>query len=573
MIHRIKNMLPQRKLWQKLLTVYLSISVVPLILIIFVSYISTVKIANTQISARLEAITDGVSTNLLHNLSTTDNIIESVIYTDSFLCNVNSCFSSQTDFSKIKTSLQELKKRSVPLFDENINIKLFLSNGISIDSSGTLSNSDSFNESLSYFRADSSRFLTCDNNTVTIYYQIMNLYQNNSPIAVLRFEAPSEKFIGSIPVEGTDQYIFVIQNTDGETLYLKAQTDKDYGNIVLNLLKRTDNNTIRIRNEVYAYNPQFLEQFQWNISVLIPQTVLYQDFPKMLIACIIIGLICLLFVSVFSISSSLNLSKRINNIGSEVALISDGQLDGVQINIDPTDDEIGRLSSLFHQMIERINSLVIEQYKNEIKSKEEQLKILQNQINPHFLYNCMDTINWRCIMNNDQKTSKFANNLAEFYRTCLNKGNTLTSLSDEIRNIHAYIYLQLDMHDDTFRYEEDIDPEILDYECINLMLQPIVENAIGHGLEASGQMQGLIKITGQFSSPLREEIILTIYNDGEPIDPKLAANVIEGKYGYGLSNVVNRIRLYFGSLSSLTIEPTEHGTVCTIRIPARRCQK
>lgn len=173
-------------------------------------------------------------------------------------------------------------------------------------------------------------------------------------------------------------------------------------------------------------------------------------------------------------------------------------------------------------------------------------------------------------MNNDEKTSKFANNLADFYRTCLNKGNTRTSLNNEFRNIRAYIYLQLDMHDDSFDYEEEIDDAILDYECINLMLQPIVENAIGHGLELSDHCRRFIRITAGFGDSERKNIIIKIFNNGKPIEPEIAAAVMEGKKGYGFSNVVNRIKLYFGPEATLDIRGEQDGTVCTINIPARR---
>lgn len=570
MIKRIKKTLSTMKLWQKLLLLYLSVSVIPLMCITLYTTFSTVKLATTQTSTRLSEITNNVGNNIDRNFKTANDIIEPQLYSDSFLISANKYIASPADSQDIKAHLGKLKDQLSVFFGQSVKTELLLPDGAVADSSHIYHNAVDFKEQIAVFGENGTHHITCNSKTVSVYYRVSNLYRSGQDIGILKFSVEASQFIGTLLVDGIDEYIFVIQDSNGQTIYLDAHTKNNYGNFVLNILKRTDDKTVRIRDDVYIYHPLYMDELDWNLCVLIPRAVLYQNFPEILTYCILISVICLILVGFFSVISSLSLSKRINNISSDMVLVSEGQLEGLSLNTDAAGDEIGQLSVLFHHMIDRINSLVIEQYKNEIKSKEEQLKILQNQINPHFLYNCMDTINWRCIMNNDHKTSKFAYNLASFYRTCLNKGNTRIGINDEFRNIRAYIYLQQDMHDDSFDYTEEINPEIYEYECINLMLQPIVENALEHGIETKGTERGRIHISADFDSPEKDRISIKIINTGKPIEQSVADAVMRGERGYGLSNVTNRIRLYFGQEYGISIAPKENGTVCTIHIPAKR---
>mgnify|MGYP004658232777 CR=1 FL=1 len=568
MYKKIINWVHNMKLWKKLLLMYLSASFVPLLGLSLFNAFSTTEFVSRQVSTRLSEITDSIGNNISRKISFVDSIVDPEIYSDDFLQIAANSNLSAVSCQHLNKLMLKMNDKLNIYFGSNPQTEFILPNN-SVIGTSTTDNTADFNEISDFFEDNKYRYITCENDRVYVYYKTVNFYQGGTDAGILKITVPTSAFIEKITISGIDQYIFIIQNSNGNTLYLHSNTTNNYGGIVLNFLNRTENNTIQIRNESYVFHPLHIEKANWNLCLLIPRSILYLNFSKMLGYCIVLSVICLVIVSIFSVTSSLNLSRRINKIGSEMHLIGDGQLD-LQFDVDTSGDEIGQLSLMFHQLIERINSLVIKQYKTEIKLQEEQLKILQNQINPHFLYNCMDTINWRCILNNDTQTSNFANNLADFYRTCLNRGNTRIRLSDEFKNIRSYIFLQQDMHDNSFVYEEHVNEEIYEYEGINLMLQPIVENALEHGLEISKQQNNLLSITADFEDAKQNNIRISIFNTGTPIDPEVAAAVMRGEKGYGITNVTNRIRMYFGQQYGIFIEPKKDGTLCSITIPAKR---
>lgn len=569
MFKKIQNRIRRMKLWQKLLALYLALSVIPVIILTFFAFSSSVQLMHVQVTRRLSAITTSTGAQIDENLELTNHVCQPTIYSDEFLNHLFTRDASIASVQALHNEIQEIKRQLDPSFDSSVHVALVFPDDetISCDNSTSFL---SFEQAAKFFQKDSVRFVNCTQNKITVIYRVINAYESSKPIAFLTVTADPQVFLGSESLPSAEEYIFIIQDSGGKTLYMDAHTQRNFGQTVINKLNQSNDNTVRIHNESYLYEPLAIESTDWNLCMLVPRSILYEGFATFAVGAITIGVLCLVVVGIFSVISSLGISRRINNISSEMVLIGEGQID-LKTDIDPANDEIGQLSVLFNRMMERINSLIIEQYKNEIKSKEEQLKILQNQINPHFLYNCMDTINWRSIMNNDEKTSAFANNLADFYRTCLNKGNTKIRMHDEFRNIRAYVYLQMDMHDNSFDYEEDIDPALYDYQGINLMLQPVVENALEHGVEPLQGKRGKIKLTAKFvDTPTEQQIKIDIFNSGKPIDPETAAAVAEGKKGYGLSNVNNRIRLFFGNEYGIRIGAYEEGTVCTIIIPARR---
>ena len=237
MIKKFKSWLSKRKLWQKLLAVYLSVSVIPLSVIIFFTYFFTVKIANEQIVARLETMTDGVGTNLLDNLDITDNIIGSLIYSDSFLHTVTSAENTAGRHEENLSYLLSLNRALNAFFGESSELKLYFPDGTSVNASGNLQSNVDFESLSKKCGSDSLRYITCNRETVSIYYPIINFYNGGERVAILEFSTNSERFIGSVAIEGSDEYIFIVQNDMGETIYLKTQTEGDYGNIVLNMLK------------------------------------------------------------------------------------------------------------------------------------------------------------------------------------------------------------------------------------------------------------------------------------------------------------------------------------------------
>ena len=232
--------------------------------------------------------------------------------------------------------------------------------------------------------------------------------------------------------------------------------------------------------------------------------------------------------------------------------------------------EIVSLAESYNLMIEEIRGLinrVREEQKNQRKSE---LKALQNQINPHFLYNTLDSIVWMIDM--DQKTD--AQNmiiaLAKLFRISISRGNNIIPVKDEIEHVKNYLYIQSMRYKDAFTFEIKVDPECYKYKVMKLILQPIVENSIYHGLKNRVDA-GLILIEGHMEE---SNLILSITDNGygmseEKIQDLYAKfNNPDLNDGVGLKNVYQRLKLYYGEKSYLKIfsEEDEY-TKIVISIP------
>lgn len=202
------------------------------------------------------------------------------------------------------------------------------------------------------------------------------------------------------------------------------------------------------------------------------------------------------------------------------------------------------------------------------------MKALQSQINPHFLYNSLSLINWKALEAGKEDISQITLALSTFYRTSLNKGKNMLPIREEINNVRSYLEIQKVMHDDSFDAVYEIEPGILEYETLNLILQPLVENAIEHGLELKEDGRGLLRITGQLD-PGEESVVLTVEDNGVGMEQEKAQRVLtEHSEGYGVRNVNERIRLCYGEEYSLRIESAPgKGTKVWIRFPVKKLRQ
>lgn len=235
-----------------------------------------------------------------------------------------------------------------------------------------------------------------------------------------------------------------------------------------------------------------------------------------------------------------------------------------------SNDEIGELIRGYNTLLGKIQTLITEVYESEITQKKYEMKALQNQINPHFLYNTLSLINWKAIENGNKDISEITLALSHFYRTSLNKGKNVLPIADEIKNVKSYIAVQLFMHDYEFDVEYDIDEEIMQYESLNLILQPIVENAIEHGIEVMEEdKRGLITIKGWIEG---SDILISITDNGVGMGEEKAASIItQHSKGYGMRNVNDRIHLFYGENYGLSVySEMNKGTTITARIPVKR---
>lgn len=234
-----------------------------------------------------------------------------------------------------------------------------------------------------------------------------------------------------------------------------------------------------------------------------------------------------------------------------------------------SNDEMGQLIRTFGDMVARLHHLVDEVLTGKIKQQEYEMQALQAQINPHFLYNSLSLINGKAILADQPEISRMSQLLSTFYRTTLNKGRNMTTVRDELANVRSYIEIQLLMHSDSFRVVYEIDESALSCQMIHLLLQPLVENAIMHGIDhiATGQ-PGLLSITCRAD----EELLQFHIRDNGPGIPqeKLPSILTSASSGYGIQNVHQRIQLFYGNAYGLAYDSAPgQGTGVSLTIPRK----
>lgn len=278
-------------------------------------------------------------------------------------------------------------------------------------------------------------------------------------------------------------------------------------------------------------------------------------------------LICIFAAVLAYFITSGMVSSRIERLTHFLQEVQEGSMD-MQMESDDR-DEIGMLYRGFGSMMKRIRTLINEVYLSKITQKEAELKALQAQINPHFLYNTLSLINWKALAAGEEDISRMTLALSTFYRTALNRGRNVLQVETELSNTRAYLEIQSMLHDGDFDYEIEAQTEILQCESLNLILQPLVENAIHHGIEEKTDGRGKITVRGWKEDNC---VWFMVEDNGVGMEQEVADKILtmESK-GYGVRNVDERIRLCYGEKYAMKVESVVgKGTKMTIHFPARR---
>ena len=278
-------------------------------------------------------------------------------------------------------------------------------------------------------------------------------------------------------------------------------------------------------------------------------------------------LICIFAAVLAYFITSGMVSSRIERLTHFMQEVQEGSMD-MQMESDDR-DEIGMLYRGFGSMMKRIRTLINEVYLSKITQKEAELKAQQAQINPHFLYNTLSLINWKALAAGEEDISRMTLALSTFYRTALNRGRNVLQVETELSNTRAYLEIQSMLHDGDFDYEIEAQTEILQCESLNLILQPLVENAIHHGIEEKTDGRGKITVRGWKEDNC---VWFMVEDNGVGMEQEVADKILtmESK-GYGVRNVDERIRLCYGEKYAMKVESVVgKGTKMTIHFPARR---
>lgn len=327
--------------------------------------------------------------------------------------------------------------------------------------------------------------------------------------------------------------------------------------------------TIILNEEQYLVSHRNIPMSGWKLTGFMSSGQLYAKGQQVMHTFWVSTGIALFLAVCIAIYASDSVTKAVTRIIRKMELASDGNLEPV--TYPPYyKGEIKVLYDSYNQMVKQIDTLIHEVYQAKINEQEAELRTLQAQINPHFIYNTLDTINWMAMRYRAKDIQHMVRSLATMLRFSLNNGENMISLAGEFEQIVSYINIQKIRDPDSFRVEYCIDENIMRYQVIKLILQPLVENAILHG--SSGvDYQVTIRILGYLEDG---HVILKVCNNGaranlEQIQRLLDPENKEKPKSYGIRNVNMRLIKQYGSQYGIQYcyDETLGETQATIRIP------
>lgn len=339
-----------------------------------------------------------------------------------------------------------------------------------------------------------------------------------------------------------------------------------------------DKNMERLEKDIYVVTDlikESMSNYIYNETKTLES--MRQDLDDQIKQTIALCIVACAYIMVFLIASFSAFGKKITRpieeLCSYTMKLANGNLkvSAPKSNI----SEIQTLSDQYDHMVVRIGELIEHVREEQELKRKTELKLLQAQINPHFLYNTLDTIVWLAEGKRHEEVVDMITALSLFFRTGLNNGRDFITIRGEEEHIKSYLQIQHFRYEDIMDYEIEIAEEIKDYSILKLTLQPIVENALYHGIK-NCRKKGALKISGWIK---REDIFLKVEDNGIGMKPeellkmqKLAARRgedLDQREGFGIANVAERIRLNFGETYGISIESEYgQGTSVTVRIPA-----
>ncbi len=305
----------------------------------------------------------------------------------------------------------------------------------------------------------------------------------------------------------------------------------------------------------------------WTMLQIVGEQELHRQIRSLNGIIVLCMLFCILFGILFSIIQDRSVIRPIRLISAEMEKIKAGDFD-ISLPV-RNRDEIGILSRDFVDMAQEIKELIDTVYKGKLREKEAELMTMEAQINPHFLYNTLDSIRWMAVKKGDFETGEQIEALSGLFRHVLNKGKEMTTIGAELEHLSNYILIQKNRFGERIGFDVQADPELGAFRTLKLVLQPLVENAILHGLE-NKVGPGTVRVSVGRSGG---DILLRVRDDGAGTDENRIRNMLESDDEshnvFALKNINDRIKLKFGRDYGLHFSSREgEGTTVEVLIPA-----
>lgn len=319
----------------------------------------------------------------------------------------------------------------------------------------------------------------------------------------------------------------------------------------------------------YYITRQNVDGASWQMILIIPENE-YEDQYRFLwlSAALMLGSMIAVIVLMSYLLSGYYVG-RLKKLNVEMTGLESGNLNA-NLPITTEEDEIEEIYHNFNGMLQEVQRLMQEHYQLGKEVKMAEVRALQAQINPHFLYNTLDLINWISMDYGAEEIGTLTWNLARFYRLSLNHGKSLISIGEEVEHVEVYVNIENYHFDNAISLEVDVPEELKSYACLNIILQPFVENAIVHGIAEKPDIESCeIRICARREE---QDIVFSVQDDGPGVDVKemqkeTQQDIRTAQHGYGVRNINFRLKLCFGEKYGVTYLESEKGTHVEIKIP------
>lgn len=470
------------------------------------------------------------------------------------------------DALKIENSIENdtyFKNEIDKMLKDMLKVPGYINNIYILSSNSQIyTNDPEVNEELlrSFFSLEKNDFIANKFSYTKIHNMEYSSKRSLDTISYVRpvFDLKTDSVIGTIIIDINYAYLkklFAIESVKSEekTVVLTDKGEKIYAYPYHNFkgkeieklieLNPSNSNKTEIFGEQSYIISTHIGYTKWKIFRIIPAERIYDKAKPVKTIAMIVTMIFIVLSFFASYILSTTFTRPIKELNSKIKMVENGELDvNVQLR---NKDELGVLSNSFNKMVNQLRNLISDKINEEKKKSEMEFKILQSQINPHFLYNTLDSVKWLAIIQNVDNIADMITALINLLKYNISKNNYSVNLRDELNNVKNYIKIQKYRYGDIFRVVYSINNETLDCNVLRFMLQPIVENVIIHAFEEI-ENNGEIKISSFFEN---NQLVLTIMDNGigMNVDEPLILKEKKNRFsGIGLKNIEDRIKLYFG---------------------------
>lgn len=389
------------------------------------------------------------------------------------------------------------------------------------------------------------------------FVRVINDINTQKPIGILAINLPSRFFEQAYEGLSGETSHFALYDTSGRLICKDNESTFSSLNPE-NLLQNTHEETDKLFYKS-IFTCDTLGDSHFILASRLEVRILDGLPAKLLVALIIGAFILLAFMWLINTYIAKNVIYPIQRLVDSMAEVQNGWLHRVSMNVN--DDEIGLLKNSYNAMLIEINQLIDELLQKEKTLRMAELDALQEQMKPHFLYNTLDMIRYMALENRTDEVYNMLETLGNFYRRFLSKGSTDLSLGEEIEIVKSYLTLQRTRFEDIFTDEYEIEEGLSSIRVPRLILQPLVENSIYHGIRPKGE-HGVIRVTVK-----RQEdfLFLSIYDNGIGMSAHQRELLFSGKdsRSFGFQGTIERIRYYYKTEDVFEIHSTE-GEYCEI---------